>query len=168
MVNRTSLVGLFEVELKTRHNILVEFLNNLKTNSKHNKIKVMMSKEQRIIDKHLLVEVFEIYHTKETKVDQAKMSNVRITLAYIDDNIPNTYNNNERWVIKKMISNQVNRIVVILPIIYQKDKAKYFSNKSAMMISKTNHGEFVNWATIMYFQLVKDLIRWEKCQKKHD
>jgi hypothetical protein len=45
MVNRTSLVGLFEVELKTRHNILVEFLNNLKTNSKHNKIKVMMSKE---------------------------------------------------------------------------------------------------------------------------
>jgi hypothetical protein len=34
-----------------------------------------------------------------------------------------------------------------------------------MMISKTNHGEFVNWAAIMHFQLVKELIRWEKCQK---
>jgi hypothetical protein len=34
-----------------------------------------------------------------------------------------------------------------------------------MMTSKIDHGELVNWATIMYFQLVKELIRWEKCQK---
>jgi hypothetical protein len=34
-----------------------------------------------------------------------------------------------------------------------------------MMIAKANHGEFVNWATIMYFQLVKELTRWDKCQK---
>jgi hypothetical protein len=33
------------------------------------------------------------------------------------------------------------------------------------MISKANHGKFVNWVAIMYFQLVKNLIRWEKCQK---
>jgi hypothetical protein len=25
--------------------------------------------------------------------------------------------------------------------------------------------ESVNWATIMYSQLVKELIKWEKCQK---
>jgi hypothetical protein len=31
-----------------------------------------------------------------------------------------------------------------LPIIYQKDKLRYFNNKSAMMISKADHGEFVN------------------------
>jgi hypothetical protein len=34
-----------------------------------------------------------------------------------------------------------------------------------MMISKVDYGKFVNWATIMYFQLVKELIGWEKCQK---
>jgi hypothetical protein len=34
-----------------------------------------------------------------------------------------------------------------------------------MMISIANHGEFVNWAAIVYFQLVKELIRWKKCQK---
>jgi hypothetical protein len=34
-----------------------------------------------------------------------------------------------------------------------------------MMISKVEHGEFINWVVIMYFQLVKELIRWEKCQK---
>jgi hypothetical protein len=33
------------------------------------------------------------------------------------------------------------------------------------MISKADHGKFVNWAAIMYFQLVKELIKWEKCQK---
>ncbi len=33
------------------------------------------------------------------------------------------------------------------------------------MISKTNHGEFVNWVVIMVFQLVKEFIKWEKCQK---
>jgi hypothetical protein len=33
------------------------------------------------------------------------------------------------------------------------------------MISKVNHGKSVNWGVIMYFQLVKELIRWEKCQK---
>ncbi len=34
-----------------------------------------------------------------------------------------------------------------------------------MMISKVDHGKFVNWAVIMYSQLVKNLIKWEKCQK---
>jgi len=33
------------------------------------------------------------------------------------------------------------------------------------MIFRIDHGEFVNWAVIMYFQLVKNLIIWEKCQK---
>jgi hypothetical protein len=49
--NRTSLVGLFEVEWKTpHHSIMVEFLNNWKLDSKHSIIKVMMVKEQKIID----------------------------------------------------------------------------------------------------------------------
>jgi hypothetical protein len=39
------------------------------------------------------------------------------------------------------------------------------TNKSTMMISRTHHGEFVDWATIMYSQLVKELIKWGKCQK---
>ncbi len=57
--NKTSLVGLFEVEWKTlRHNILVEFLNNWKLDFEHNKIQIMMAKEQKIINKHLLIEVF--------------------------------------------------------------------------------------------------------------
>jgi ribonuclease HI len=34
-----------------------------------------------------------------------------------------------------------------------------------MMISKVDHGEFVNWVVITYSQLVKELIKWEKCQK---
>ncbi len=34
-----------------------------------------------------------------------------------------------------------------------------------MMISKLDHGKFVIWVAIMYSQLVKELIRWEKCQK---
>ncbi len=34
-----------------------------------------------------------------------------------------------------------------------------------MLISKTNRGKSVNWVIIMYSQLVKELIRWEKCQK---
>jgi hypothetical protein len=37
-----------------------------------------------------------------------------------------------------------------------------------MITSRVNNGEFVNWAAIMYFQLVKKFIRWEKCQKKYD
>ncbi len=57
--NKTELVGMFEVDWKTpRHNILVEFLNNWKLDSEHKRIKVMLGEEQRIIDKHLLVEVF--------------------------------------------------------------------------------------------------------------
>jgi hypothetical protein len=34
-----------------------------------------------------------------------------------------------------------------------------------MMISIVDHGKSVNWATIVYFQLVKELMRWEKCEK---
>jgi hypothetical protein len=59
----------------------------------------------------------------------------------------------------------VNRIATILPIIYQKNMVQYFNNKSTMMISKANHWKSMNWATIMYFQLVKKLIKWDICQK---
>jgi hypothetical protein len=33
------------------------------------------------------------------------------------------------------------------------------------MISKIDHGKSINWVVIMYSQLVKEMIRWEKCQK---
>ncbi len=34
-----------------------------------------------------------------------------------------------------------------------------------MMIYRVDHGKYVNWVAIMYFQLVKELIRWEKCKR---
>ncbi len=128
----------------------------------------MLGDEERVIDQHVLVEVFRIYHTIEMEVDQVEMSDVRITLADITNRVLNTYNTNERWVVKKMRSKYVNRIFSILLIIYQNDKVQYFCNKSTMMISKIDHGEFINWAIITYSQLVKQLIRWEECQKKYD
>jgi hypothetical protein len=63
-------VGLFEIQWQTpRHNILVEFMNNSKLVSKHNNFKVMMAQGQRIIDKHLLAEVFLICHISEIETD---------------------------------------------------------------------------------------------------
>jgi hypothetical protein len=50
------------------------------------------------------------------------MSNAIIALAEIADNVHNTYNTNEGWVMKKMRSEYANRIVAILQIIYHKDK----------------------------------------------
>jgi hypothetical protein len=72
------------------------------------------------------------------------MFNVRVALANIANRILDIYNTNEGWVVKKMRSEYVNRIAVILPIIYKKKKVHHFSNKSAVMISKVDHGEFVN------------------------
>jgi hypothetical protein len=34
-----------------------------------------------------------------------------------------------------------------------------------MLIFRVDHGKFINWVAIMYFQLVKELIKWDKCQK---
>jgi hypothetical protein len=49
---------LYEVEWKTpHHNIFVDFLNNLKLDFEHNKIKVMLGEKQKIINKHMSVEV---------------------------------------------------------------------------------------------------------------
>ncbi len=93
------------------------------------------------------------------------MCDAIVALIGISIMSPNTYNTNGGWVVRKMKSKYANRIVVILPTIYQKDKLQYFSNKSTMMISKVDHGKFVNWVAIMYLQLVKELIRWKKCQK---
>ncbi len=67
-----------------------------------------------------------------------------------------------------MKSKFVNRFVAILLTIYQKNKVQYFNNKSTMMISKTNRGKSINWATIMYSQLIKELIKWEKMLEEHD
>jgi len=68
--NNANLVGLFEVEWKTLHqNILVEFLNNWKLDFEHNRIKIMMGEEQRIIDRHLLAKILKIYHTRKRKTN---------------------------------------------------------------------------------------------------
>jgi hypothetical protein len=74
-----------------------------------------------------------------------------VTLVEIIDRVLDTYNNNEGWVVKKMRLKYDNRIVAIMPIMYRKDKVQYFNNKSTMMISRVDHGKFVNWATIMFF-----------------
>ncbi len=70
--NKARLVNLFEIEWKTpHHNILVEFFNNQKLDPKHNRIKVMLGEEQKIINKHVLVEVLRICHIGKIEVDQA-------------------------------------------------------------------------------------------------
>jgi hypothetical protein len=43
-------------------------------------------------------------------------------LTNIVDKVPDRYNTNEGWVVKKMKPKYVNRIAAILPIIYKKDK----------------------------------------------
>jgi hypothetical protein len=78
------------------------------------------------------------------------MSNAKVAPVNIVNRVPDTYNTNECWVVKKMKLEYVNKIATILPIIYKKDKLQYFNNKFAMMISKIDHRESINWATIMY------------------
>jgi hypothetical protein len=46
----------------------------------------------------------------------------RIALENIVDRIPDIYNTNEGWVVKKMKLEYTNRIATNLPIMYQKDK----------------------------------------------
>jgi hypothetical protein len=46
------------------------------------------------------------------------MSNAKVALAEIINIIPNTYNTNEGWVVKKMRSKYANRIAINLPIIW--------------------------------------------------
>jgi hypothetical protein len=78
----------------------------------------MLGDKHRIIDKHVLAKVFKIRHTRKTKANRVEMSNARVTLVDIVNRVPNTYNTNERWVVKKMRSKYANKIVAILPIIY--------------------------------------------------
>jgi hypothetical protein len=90
------------------------------------------------------------------------MSNVKVALVDIVDSVPNTYNINERRVVNKMRSKYVNRIVANFPIIYQQYNVQYFNNKLTMMVFKIGHGKSISWVAIMYFQLVKELIKWGK------
>jgi hypothetical protein len=46
------------------------------------------------------------------------MSDARVVLANIVDGVLNTYETNEGWVVKKMKPKYVNKILIILPIIY--------------------------------------------------
>ncbi len=34
-----------------------------------------------------------------------------------------------------------------------------------MMIFRVDHEKSINWVVIMYYQLIKELIRWDKCQR---
>jgi hypothetical protein len=50
------------------------------------------------------------------------MSNAKIALVDIVERVLDTSNTNEGWVIMKMKLKYVNMIIVIIPIIYEKDK----------------------------------------------
>jgi hypothetical protein len=50
------------------------------------------------------------------------MFDAKVALVEIANNFFDTYNTNERWVVKKMRLKYANKIVAILPIIYQKNK----------------------------------------------
>jgi hypothetical protein len=50
------------------------------------------------------------------------MPNARVALVDMADRVHDTYNTNERWVVKKMRSEHAYIIVAILPIKYHKDK----------------------------------------------
>jgi hypothetical protein len=62
------------------------------------------------------------------------MLDAKVTLVNITDKVPYIYNTIEGWVVKNMRLEYVNRIIVNFPIIYQKNKVQYFSNKFSMMI----------------------------------
>jgi hypothetical protein len=51
-----------------------------------------------------LVEILKICHTRKREIDQVEMLDAKVTLANIVDRILDTYNNNEKWVVKKMRS----------------------------------------------------------------
>jgi hypothetical protein len=65
-----------------------------------------------------LAKVFKICHIGETRENYVEMFNAKVALANIIDKVPNTLNTNERWVVKKMKLEYINRISAILPIIY--------------------------------------------------
>jgi len=56
----------------------------------------MLGEEHKIINKHLLIEVLKICHTREIKAIRVEMSNARVALIDIANRVPNTYNTNER------------------------------------------------------------------------
>ncbi len=79
------------------------------------------------------------------------MSDARVALVNIADKVPYIYNTIEGWVVNIMRLKYVNRIIIIFPNIYQKNKVQYFSNKFSMMIFKIDHGKFVNWVQLCIF-----------------
>jgi hypothetical protein len=58
------------------------------------------------------------------------------------------------------------RFVVILQILYKKERLIYFSNRITITFDLTNMGRPANWCSIVLTQLLVKLTRWTECQKK--
>jgi hypothetical protein len=58
------------------------------------------------------------------------------------------------------------RFVVILQILYQKERLIYFNNQIAITFDLANKGRLSNWYSIVLTQLLVELIRWNECKKK--
>ncbi len=55
----------------------------------------------------------------------------------------------------------------IISIIYQKEKVNYFSNKNVITLVRTEKGQKVNWAQIIFNSLCSQLDRWYKYVKEN-
>ncbi len=66
-------------------------MNNWKLDFEHTKIKVMLGEKQRVIDKHLLVEILKIYYIRKTEADHVEMFDAKVELVDIANRVLDIY-----------------------------------------------------------------------------
>lgn len=63
----------------------------------------------------------------------------------------------EQWSVENMKMRYDIKFLVLIQVIYWKDKVCYFSNKNEISMMKINRGETVNQVEIMFKTLFKEL-----------
>jgi hypothetical protein len=59
------------------------------------------------------------------------------------------------------------RYLAIISVIYYREKVQYFCNKNVITLVRTNKGQHVDWAQIIFNSLCSELDRWYEYIKEN-
>jgi hypothetical protein len=83
-----------------------------------------------------------------------------------EDSFLDVYVNIKQWNVGKMKMSYDIIFLVLIQVIYQRDKICYFDNKNVISMTKVDTRELVNWAKVMFKNLIKELDIWSKTHAK--
>ncbi len=160
-VSKTRLVPLFLMGWEAlMPNVMLEFFNTFLIKGAN--IYFGHKDKVYVINKQLIIDVFGVCAEGYVAEPKGQASKSLVFQALQSCRLAPANSFVDQWNVKSLGLPYFVKYLAIISIIYQKEKVQYLINKNVITLVKTEKGQKVDWAYIIFNGLCSELDRWYK------